>query len=374
MLQIRRSLAAIAMVVGLAVLTASPALANGIGDLYVATKGGVDEFHVSTAELVNRVPVTPRPEALAFTPDGHKLYAGGAGSRVVRIDIETLEVDQEVDVDGPVAALAHPRGERLVVARADRGTLALVTHEGDLVESAALPGRPTLLAGDRREDRVVAAAVGKTWLAVLDPRDRGIRTATAPGPIAALAVDRDRGAVFVAIHGPDRLLRYDLDDLSIDRAVDLEAAPVGIAVLTDGPIVAAGGLWRVGTERGTRFGPLSGVGRVAATDDGRAVFAVLPDGVIVALDTRGAVVGTIRLAADAQSAGLAPVPGRSSLVAGSAATPPRTDTVRALGRVPPGTRGLPLAALAGAALVLSALAIGSALVRSRARGSSGPSR
>jgi len=70
---------------------ARPALANGIGDLYVAAKGGVDEVHVLSQSIVNTVDLTPAPTALAFSPDGRSLYAADGGRFVTRIDIETID-------------------------------------------------------------------------------------------------------------------------------------------------------------------------------------------------------------------------------------------------------------------------------------------
>ena len=89
-------------------------LANGVGDLYVASAAGVLEIHVKTSTVVSTIPMVPAPLSLAFTPDGTTLYACGGGSAIIPIDIATLDVQSSVIMPGPVSVLAFPAGQILV--------------------------------------------------------------------------------------------------------------------------------------------------------------------------------------------------------------------------------------------------------------------
>ena len=57
-----------------------PALANGVGDLYIASPAGVLEVRVSTSTVVSTISLLPAPQSLAFTPDGKTLYVGSGGA------------------------------------------------------------------------------------------------------------------------------------------------------------------------------------------------------------------------------------------------------------------------------------------------------
>ena len=166
---------------------AGPALANGVGDLYVASPAGVLEVRVSTSTIVSTTSVLPSPQSLAFTPDGKTLYVGSGGAHITPIDIETLTVGDAISTPGPVTALAFPAGEILVGAMPLRRTLAFITvHDNSVVESAELPGpgqsacgrsaRPA--SGRRRRRRDLARRRGSGHLHRQED-DRGGRD---PGP------------------------------------------------------------------------------------------------------------------------------------------------------------------------------------------------
>jgi hypothetical protein len=165
-------------------------LANGVGDLYVASSAGVLEVHVKTSTVVSTIPMVPAPQSLAFSPDGRTLYVGSGGSHVTPIDIETLDVGAHRDA-GPVSALAFPAGQILVgsMPTAPDAGLRTVPRRGRDRERQ-LPGPGNLLAGDRRDPRVAVAEAGKSWLDVVDPATSTAKKTTVAGEIRALAIDR----------------------------------------------------------------------------------------------------------------------------------------------------------------------------------------
>ncbi|HEX8939074.1 MAG TPA: hypothetical protein VF763_02835 [Candidatus Limnocylindrales bacterium] len=319
----RRLAAALVAVLWLAAV-ASPVAANGIGDLYAATRDGVLELHVDSARVVNVVPLVPGPTALAFSADGRALFAAGGLHRVVRIDIETLAVGDPVTLPGIAAALAYPQGIALAIALRDRGTIGVLSGAAgatEVRESGRLPGAPDLLAADRRDPRVVAAAIGASWVTVFDPATFALRSGTVTGAVTAVAVDRDRGGALVATRSPDRLYRLDLGDLHVLWQAALPAAPTAVAPTADG-IVAAGGssLWAV-TRDGTRpFATAKGsIAGLAVSDEGRVVHVAVGDQV-QAFAADGTPARLLTLGTGRDASALAAVPAGSSLFAGGHGT------------------------------------------------------
>ncbi len=297
-----------------------PALANGVGDLYVASPNGVLEVRVSTATVVSTIKVLPAPQSLAFTPDGKTLYVGSGGAHLTPIDIETLAVGDAISTPGPVSALAFPAGQILVGTMPLRRTLVFVTvHANLVVESAELPGSGNLLAGDRRDARVAVAEAGKSWLDVVDPATATVKKATVEGEIRALAIDRQSGGVLVATHNPDALVRVDLTTLLATWTVKLPGTPNAVAALSTAAIVAGDAdLWQVSaTQAVTWAKPRGAVVAMSASDEG-SFLHVAESGAVEVFDASGNLQRTLELGADRDPVALAAVPAGSSLYLGDA--------------------------------------------------------
>ena len=296
-------------------------LANGVGDLYVASSAGVLEVHVKTSTVVSTIPMVPTPQSLAFSPDGHTLYVSGGGSSVAPIDIVTLDVQAAITMPGPVAALAFPAGQVLVAAMPTRRTLAFaVIHGGAVTESAQLPGAGNLLAGDRRDARAAVAEAGKSWLDVVDPATSTLKKTTVAGSIVALSIDRDHGGVLVATQNPSTLIRVDLTSLVATWTVNLPAAPVAVASLASTVVVGGGtSLWKVDGKTATAFATTrQSVLSLAASDEG-SILHVAEATAIEVFDSTGGLQRTLELTSDRAPVFMAAVPTGSSLFLGQGA-------------------------------------------------------
>ena len=368
----RRCLAGLLPAV-LALVAAAPAHANGIGDLYAATPGGVTELYVHGARTVTEVPVKPRPTALAFSPDGRSLYASG-GRRLVHIDIETISADGELQLPAAASALAFPGGRELVIALPARRTLGLLEGpNAQVTETQALPGAADLLAADRRDPRVVAATRGGSWLAVYHTGDRELTTSSVEGRIQAIAVDRDRGAALVATAKPDRLTRLDLRDLRVVATVPLPAPPAAVAATLSGGVVAADRtIWSVGTGETRRIASAQGrIAHLATSDEGRVILAAGSERIEAFPEAGG---GPLRTLEVADVAALAAIPAPSSVSGDGGRAPagpgdgkgelPATSTVLERGaRWIADRRDLVAIVLVALAIGIGSLAAGSVLLR-----------
>jgi hypothetical protein len=339
-------LAASGALASLLMLTLSGAvLANGVGDLYVASPAGVLEVHVKTSTVVSTIPMAPAPQALAFSPDGHTLYASGAGSSVTPIDIATLDIQASIAMPGAVTALAFPAGEVLVGAMPMRRTLAFaVVRGGAVTESAQLPGPGNLLAGDRRDARVAVAEAGKSWLEIVDPATSTLKKTTVAGGIVALAIDRDRGGVLVATQNPDALVRIDLTSLVATWTVKLPGTPVAVAPLASTVIVGGGTtLWKVDGKTAATFAATRQAALVLTASDEGSILHVGEAAGVEVFDAKGSLQRTLELKDDRAPVAMVAVPSGSSLFlgqGGSAATA-TTGAVAAAAAASPAALGTP---------------------------------
>jgi len=311
----------VAVAASLSVLAPGVALANGVGDLYVASPSGVLEVHVASSSIISTIPLSPSPQSLAFSPDGLTLYASNAGTNVTPIDIVTLNVQTSISMPGPVSSLAFPAGQVLVAAMPQRQTLAFATvHGASVTESAQLPGPGNILAGDRREARVAVAEAGADWLEVVDPGTDTMRKATVPGGVVALAIDRDQGAVLVATQNPNSVLRVDLTSLATTWTVDLPATPVAVAALAS-TIVAGGGtsLWAIDGQTATPFATTAQPIEALTPSDEGSVIHVAEASNVEVFDEAGKLQRTIALSGDQAPVAMAAVPRGSSLYLGHGA-------------------------------------------------------
>jgi DNA-binding beta-propeller fold protein YncE len=303
-------------------MTPGAALANGVGDLYLASPSGVLEVHVLTSTVVSTIPVAPSPESVVFSPDGRTLFASTAGTKVTPIDIATLDVQTSITMPGPVASLAFPAGQVLVAAMPQRRSLEFVTvHGGAMVESGQLPGPGNILAGDRREARVAVAQAGADWLEVVDPGTDTMRKVTVPGEIMDLAIDRDKGAVAVATRNPNAVLLVDLTSLATTWTVTLPETPDSVAAMASG-IVAGGGtkLWKLDGKTATQFATARKEILVMTPSDEGSVIHVAESSGVEVFDSSGKLQRTLELSGDQSPVAMAAVNRGSSLYLGQGAS------------------------------------------------------
>jgi DNA-binding beta-propeller fold protein YncE len=345
--KIRKAIVASGALVPLLTLALSgTAQANGVGDLYVASSSGVLEVHVTTSTVIGTIPVVPAPQSLAFSPDGRTLYASNASSKVVPIDIATLDLQASITMPGNVSAVAFPAGQRLVAAMPTRRTLAFaIVHGGAVTESAQLPGSGNILAGDRREARVAVAEAGKSWLGIVDPATETLKRATVAGGVVALAIERDHGGVLVATQNPNALLRLDLASLATTWTVALSGAPTAVASMPGAAIVATGtSLLKVDGKKEAAFATTKQPAITLNVSDEGAFIHVAESSSVEVFDAKGKLQRTLGDLKDEHAVvAMASVPRGSSLylgegAAGSTATPrPSSTTAAALATGEPPT-------------------------------------
>jgi len=295
------------------------ALANGIGDLYVASSGGVLEVHVKTSAVVSTIPMTPLPQSLAFAPDGRTVYVSDAGTGVTPIDITTLDAQTPISMPGPVTALTFPAGHVLVGTMPIRKTLAFaVVTGGAVTESAQLPGAGNLIAGDPREARVAVAEAGKSWLEIVSPADQTMSKVTVNGGIVALAIDRDHGGALVATKNPNTLIRVDLTSHLLTWTVKLSGVPVAVASMASTIVVSGGtSLWRVDGKTATAFATTKHAALVLTPSYEGSFLHVAETSAIEVFDATGKLQRTLNLHSDQVPVAMAAVPAGSSLFLGS---------------------------------------------------------
>ena len=293
-------------------------LANGIGDLYVASSAGVLEIHVKTSTVVSTIPMTPTPQSLAFSPDGHTVYVSDAGTGVTPIDIVSLDAQAPIVMPGPTTALTFPAGHILVGTMPIRKTLAFATVTGGTVtESAQLPGAGDLIAGDPREARVAVAETGKGWLEIVSPADETMSKVTVDGGIVALAIDRDHGDVLVATRNPNTLVRVDLTSHLLTWTVTLPAVPVAVASMASTIVVAGGtSLWKVDGKTATAFATTKHAALALAPSYEGSFLHVAEANAIEVFDANGKLQRTLNLNSSQAPLAMAAVPTGSSLFLG----------------------------------------------------------
>jgi DNA-binding beta-propeller fold protein YncE len=312
--------AAMASVVGFP--GAGVVLANGLGDLYVATAGGVDEVYLLGNEVVTTVDIKPGRSRLAFTADGATLYAGDGADSLVRINIKDIAVDKQFTLPGHATAIVHPRGNALLLAYPDSKSLGVLFDGDDApIAGASLPGAANLLAADPRETRVVAAESGAGWVAIVQPFTSTVTRVDVGGDVGAkieaLAVARDEGGVYVASTAPDRLSYVDFATGKVAWTAALDGAPVAVAAIPSAAIVAIGGrLVRVAAGEAKAWATTpADVTDLAASYEGKFLYAATGKTVVaiaVAAPTAPPA-ASVDIASGAPMA-LAPVPKASTLV------------------------------------------------------------
>jgi DNA-binding beta-propeller fold protein YncE len=302
----------------LAITLSGTVMANGVGDLYVATSSGVLEVQVKAPKVVSTIPMVPASQSLAFSPDGRSLYVARNDSQVTPIDIASLDVMTPINMPGNVTGLAFPAGEILVGTMPTRRSLAFAVVNGGVVtESAQLPGAGNIIAADRRDARVAVAEAGKSWLDIVDPATATLKKTTVAGGIVALAVDRNTGGVLVATQDPNALLRVDMTSLVTTWTVKLPAAPTAVAALASTAVVSGGtSLWQVDGKTASKLATASQAAVALSASDEGAFVHVAEASAIEVFDAKGKLQRTLKLT-DAQSpVAMAAIPAGSSLFLG----------------------------------------------------------
>jgi hypothetical protein len=293
-------LSALFVAIALCLGIAAPVAANGIGDLYVGSPEGIDEFYMSGESLVNRVAIEAPALGLAFSDDGMTLYAATGTSAVAKVDIETLTVAGTLRFDGQVTRLAAALNQRLVALLPEEESVAFANLGDGHMDEIALPIVPDLLAAHRAHTPVAVGERGESTLLIVT-EDGITETITLPGALVDAAIDQRSGYVAVVVTGPNLLLGYDLaNGNEVDRDA-LPVAPTAVGTSEEGVIVATGAtLHRFGG-----FGQESGVGGVseswvadgsveelAASESGAVIFARHGESV-TAYTTEGLEIGQV---------------------------------------------------------------------------------
>jgi YVTN family beta-propeller protein len=213
--------------------------------------GGIAVVHtLKEVQLARTAVAGATPVAIVAAPDGRRLYAAAAGRGILVLDgalateLGTFTLTIGDPVDGNPQALAiSPDGASLLVSdgRIDGQALLLRARDGVVLHRFAMPaGRLPLgvaFSADGRHALVLAAvaAGGPGALLRFD-----VATAAALTPITvgarptSLAVSPDGAAVFVTNQADHTLSRIDLASGSVTATVPTGLAPSGTAFTPDG--------------------------------------------------------------------------------------------------------------------------------------------
>ena len=324
-----RTLGATLAVAALVLPGATVALANGVGDLYVAVPDGVAEVHLAAEAIKETVDVGSGGGAhLAFTNDGVSLFVVDANGGLQRIDIESISVDQTYSLSKDAVAGAHPKGTSLFVALAGQSALAVLPKDETAVaDGPTLSGAADLLAADRRENRMVAAQAGHSWLDIVEPASAKVTNVTMDGDIVSIVIARAEGYAYVAMTSPDQVARVLLETGAVEWKATLPGAPSALAAVPAAAVEAIGDkLYRAKDGKAaawstTRTGIVGPVTQLAASDEGAFVYAATGAG-IIAVNTAQPDAAPAASVVIAKSVFLAPVPKESSLYKGGSGTGP----------------------------------------------------
>ena len=323
MTRLLRVLAVTLAVAGLVVPGASVALANGLGDLYVAAPGGVDEVFLAGDKIVNTVDITAGATKLAFTPDGASLFVVDGKGGLERIDIESISLAQTYALTKDAVAIAHPKGTSLFIAEANEAVLAVLPKdEAATTTGPTLSGTADLLAADRNENRLVAAQAGHSWLDIVEPASAHVTNVTLDGDIVAIAIARAEGYAYIAMESPNQVARVSLETGAVDWRADLPGAPSALTAVPEAAIVAVGDrLYRVKGDKAAAWstgttGIKGDVTELATSDEGAFVYVAAGDG-IVAVSVAMPSDAPAAKVAHADVAWMAPIPKESSLARGN---------------------------------------------------------
>jgi DNA-binding beta-propeller fold protein YncE len=361
------------------------ALANGVGDLYVADSNVVNEVYLKTSTIESPITVPAAPTMLAFTADGQTLYAADGTTDLYQIRISDLAVSGPTRAPKPITAMAHPFGASLFLALAGSSSLSVLQDGATaFIAGPTLPAAPDLLAADPRETRFAAAAKGAGWVAIVEPTSsKVIRVGGASGiggKVVAIAIARAEGEVWVATSGPDRVALVSLASGKVVSSAPLDGAPVAITALDKFAVVAVGSsLYKIKSGAASAWATASGRVLALASDlSAQYVYVATATRVTAhaVAHPQATPAASVAMPNGAPTA-LAPVPNRGSSLAAAggdatanaaAANPKSTSrpaqthapATDALGGVAIGGRTVDLATLlAGVGAVVLAVLVGS---------------
>jgi hypothetical protein len=316
-----RLLVAILAVAVVAVPAARTALANGLGDLYVAVPEGVAEVRL-VDERIEATVDAGAATGLAFTNDGAYLFVVDDAGALSRIDIETISLDKTYTLPAAALAVAHPEGDALLLAlEGQRALGVLADGSDDPTTGPELRGMPDLIAADRLDHRAVAARYGEPWVDIVETPSGSVESATLDGEVVALAVADDTGYAYAATTGPNRLWRVALDTGSVDWGGKLDGKPSAVTAVDDAAIVAVGAdLVRVTGEDVVPWSETDDdVTALATSDEGQFVYLATADAVLAIDKDHPTAEPRATVALDEPTA-LAPVHKASTLVANGGQT------------------------------------------------------
>jgi hypothetical protein len=300
------------------------ALANGIGDLYVADPKGVLEIYLKASIIENQIPNLPAtPSMLAFSANGTTLYASDKSTDLYQIKISDLSHSGPTRTAAPIAAMAYPFGSSLFVAVQGSKTLSVLTDgAASFADGPTLPSAPDLLAADSRETRFAAAAKDGSWVAIVEPASSKViavgGSAGIGGKVVDMAVARAEGYVWVATTGPNRVALVSLSTGQVASSAPLDAAPTSVTALGKYAVASAGSdLFRVQGTKASAWAtaPAKVVG-LASDLSAQFVYVATTDKVIAlsVTDPKASPAASVALKNGAPAA-LAPVPNRGSSLA-----------------------------------------------------------
>jgi hypothetical protein len=316
-----RTLTAAVVLVAAAMPGAAVVLANGIGDLYAGQPAGVAELYLKDEKQLTVVALDKEPTTLAFTPDGAGLYAGDGRKMLVRIVIEDLSIADSFSLTADVAAIAHPKGDKVFLAVPSEDALSVIADGESAVQSGpALEGPADLVAADRHDYHVVAAQSGKTWVDVVDSVSNTVAKVDAGGKVIALTVASDDGVAFAVTSSPNQVVAIDLAKGDVAWTAALADKPTDVTWAgTESPrmaIVSLGNKTLVWARDGktASWTTLEATPDVLATaDEGAYVYAATRFGVTTVTVADPTAQPPAEIVLDKEPKALAPIPKTSSL-------------------------------------------------------------
>jgi len=350
--------AAVAACVVLAGGSGRLALANGVGDLYVADPSAkaVLEVYLKTSSIEKPIDVQSAADALAFTPDGQTLYSSDGSTDLYQTRISDLSVTGPVKAAAPVTAIAHPMGSSLFLAlQGSRQLSVLIDGSSTVIDGPTLPAVPTLLAADSREARFAAADAGGTWVSIVEPASGKVVEANQGKPlggkVVAMAIARAEGYVWVATTGQDRVFLISLSTGAVVNSAPLnDGPPTAIAALGNYAVVASGArLDKVVAQSVTPWATAPGQVSGLAADLYAAFLYVATTDKVTALDVadpRATPQASVTMPGGTKPGALAPVPNKGSSLTSTGGTAPSAGTTPSAtpspsGRAAAATPGMP---------------------------------
>ena len=183
--------------------------------------GRVSLFRCSDQTLIDRVPVGPRPNALAYDRRFRRLFSfnlgqpAGTNCTVSVISVEERRVTTTIDLPGrPRWAICDDASRSVYVNIAEPATIGVIeadvlTMSGAIPVPAAGPHGLAIVPGERGASLWCAADAGT--LVVIDRDSRVVEaTLPLPGIPDVVMYDRDLARLYVAVGSPGTVSVFDV--------------------------------------------------------------------------------------------------------------------------------------------------------------------